>query len=173
VNIIERNLCYRSGDNVMQVQGEAIVRNNILIAGRNAGFSSMDHQGKTLNLQVIHNTIINTSHAFSGRSWNGREGLVLANNILYSREGNALHFPQGSSSATLVGNVVLGAGDKHHQTKGRSLELDLPNLSWDGTQHDAKPSSEAPFEPADNSYLLPTDFHQAVRDRAISGAMTR
>lgn len=68
VNIIERNLCYNSADSVMQVQGEAIVRNNILINGAGAGFASTDHQGKTLNLQVIHNTILNTAHAFRGGS---------------------------------------------------------------------------------------------------------
>ncbi|HAL71994.1 MAG TPA: hypothetical protein DCP71_09515 [Verrucomicrobiales bacterium] len=173
VNIIERNLCYRSADNVMQVQGEAIVRNNILIAGKNAGFSSMDHQGKTLNLQVIHNTIINTGHAFSGRSWNAREGLVLANNILYSREGNALHFPSGSEGATLAGNVVLGAGDKHRQAQGRGLEQDLPQVSWDGTKHDATPSADAPFEQAERTRMLPADFHGAARSPAISGAVTR
>lgn len=173
VNIIERNLCYRSGDNVMQVQGEAIVRNNVLISGKNAGFSSMDHQGKTLNLQVIHNTIISTSHAFSGQSWNDREGLVLANNLLYSKEANALHFPQGCRGATVTGNVVLGAGDKHQQAQGRSLELDLPNLRWDGSKQDAKPAQDAPFEQADSAYLLPTDFHMTVRERAISGAVTR
>lgn len=172
VNIIDRNLCYRSGDNVMQVQGEAIVRNNILIAGKNAGFSSMDHQGKTLNLQVIHNTVINTGHAFSGRSWNDRVGLLLANNILYSREGNALHFPGDSRGAVLTGNIVLGTGRKMGQALGRSLERDLPNLSWDGTTHDATPTSDAPLR-ADEYHLLPADFHGTVRKQPVSGAVTR
>ncbi len=173
VNIIERNVCYRSADNVMQVQGEAVVRNNILIAGKNAGFSSMDHQGKTLNLQVIHNTIINTGHAFSGRSWNGREGLILANNVVYSRDANALHFPNGSEGATLAGNVVLGAGDKHGQALGRSLEQDLPELTWDGAKHHARPSATAPFAQAEGSRLLPADFHGMGRSQPISGAVTR
>jgi hypothetical protein len=34
VNIIERNLCRRSADSTMQVQGEAIVRNNVLISAK-------------------------------------------------------------------------------------------------------------------------------------------
>jgi hypothetical protein len=32
-NVVERNLCYGSGDAVLQVQGEAIVRNNVLANG--------------------------------------------------------------------------------------------------------------------------------------------
>ncbi len=51
VNVIERNLCRRSTDSTMQVQGEAIVRNNVLIGASGSGFASTDHQGQTLNLQ--------------------------------------------------------------------------------------------------------------------------
>ena len=36
--------------------------------GKGSGFTSTDHQGKSLNLQVIHNTIINTGDAFKGES---------------------------------------------------------------------------------------------------------
>ena len=42
-NVIERDICYRRRDSVMQVQGEAIVRNNLLIDGKNAAFNSTDH----------------------------------------------------------------------------------------------------------------------------------
>jgi hypothetical protein len=172
VNIIERNLCYNSGDNVMQVQGEAIVRNNVLINGAGAGFASTDHQGKTLNLQVIHNTILNSAHAFRGGSWNGREGMVLANNILYSRDANALHYANGNAGVISTGNVVFGDGPKDGCVKGRGFE-DFPGVSLDGTRHDATPASDARFESADAKYLLPTDFHGASRTQTISGALAR
>ncbi len=170
VNVIERNRCFRSGDNVMQVQGEAIVRNNLLVAGGGSGFASTDHQGQTLHLQVIHNTIVNTGHAFSGGSWNGRDGMVLANNVLYSREANALHFANGSEGAVIAGNVLLGAGNKHGNPIGRSLELDLPGLSWDGSAHEGKPAPDAPFNRADPRYLLPTDIDATPRPSPVSGA---
>ncbi len=173
VNIIERNLCYRSGDSVMQVQGEAIVRNNVLIAGKNGGFRSTDHQGKTLNLQVIHNTIINTSHAFAGGSWNGREGMILANNVLYSRDANALHFANGNAGVTSAGNVVFGDGPKDGCTKGRGLE-DFRNLTWDASVHDATPTADAPLENADLKFLLESDFnHNAREGMKTSGAVAR
>jgi len=172
VNIIERNFCYRSADNVMQVQGEAIVRNNVLIDGKNAGFASTDHQGKTLNLQVIHNTIVNVGHAFRGGSWNAREGMILANNILYSRDANALHFASGKEGVTINGNIVLGDGPKDGCTRGRGLE-DFTGLTWDGEKHDATPTTDAPFEKADPKFLLDTDFNGQARTKAVSGALAR
>ena len=170
VNIIERNLCYNSGDNVMQVQGEAIVRNNVLINGAGAGFASTDHQGKTLNLQVIHNTILNAAHAFRGGSWNGREGMVLANNILYSRDANALHYANGNAGVIGTGNVVFGDGPKDGCVKGRGFE-DFPNVSLDGSKHDAIPASDAKLDHADAKHLLETDFHGKARTRNVSGAI--
>lgn len=173
VNIIEKNLCYNSGDNVMQVQGEAIVRNNILINGAGAGFASTDHQGKTRNLQVVHNTIINTTHAFRASSWDSREGMRLANNILYSREGNAVHFPAGSSGVTITGNISVGGGPKAGCSPGRGLE-DFKSLSWDASRHDATPSAAAPFDHADLRHLIDTDHHSKPRDGArTSGAIAR
>lgn len=172
-NVIERNVCYRSGDHVMQVQGEAIVRNNLLIGAAGSGFASTDHQGKTKSLMVVHNTIINTGHAFSGGSWNAREGMVLANNLLYSREGNALHFANGAEGVTITGNVLLGSGDKRGNPVGRSLEQDLPGLSWDASSREAEPAPEAPIDHAAAPYLLPADLHGRPRRAATSGAVAR
>ncbi len=171
--MIERNRCYRSGDHVMQVQGEAIVRNNLLISAKGSGFASTDHQGKTTRLEVIHNTIVNTGHAFSGGSWNGREGMVLANNLIYSREGNALHFANGSEGVTITGNVLLGSGDKRGNTKGRGLAEDLPGISWDATSSEGKPAPDAPVAVADERYLLPADFEGKPRTGPVSGAFAR
>ncbi len=170
VNVIERNLCRRSADNGIQVQGEAIVRNNIIIAAAGAGFASTDHQGKTTNLQVIHNTIVNSGHAFSGSSWNGRQGLIVANNVLYSRDKNALNFPNGSQGVVISGNVIFGDGPKAGTSPGRGLE-DFRNASWDGTNFDVTPTSEVPFEKADSKYLIETDFAGKSRKRNVSGAI--
>ena len=172
VNIIERNLCRRSANHTMQVQGEAIVRNNVLISAAGSGFASTDHQGKTLNLQVIHNTIINTSHAFSGGSWNARKGMVLANNILYSQDKNALHFANGSDGVVMKGNVVVGGGPNVGTAPGRGL-TDFDGVTWDGAKHDARPVAEAPLDKADPAFLVPTDFTGRARTKAVSGAVVR
>jgi hypothetical protein len=172
VNVIERNLCRRSDDHTMQVQGEAIVRNNVLISAKGSGFASTDHQGKTVNLQVVHNTIINAGHAFSGGSWNGREGMVLANNVLYSRDENALHFANGKDGVVIAGNVIVGHGPKEGTSPGRGLE-DFVGLDWDGGKHDATPANGAPFEKAEARYLLETDFSGQPRTSPAIGARVR
>lgn len=172
VNIIERNLCRRSGDHNIQVQGEAIVRNNVLISAKGSGLASTDHQGKTRNLHVVHNTIINTGHAFSGGSWNGREGMLLANNILYSRDKNALHFANGSDRVVITGNVVVGDGPKNGTAPGRGL-ADFVSVTWDGEKHDVRPAPGAPLEKADPALLIPTDFAGQARTKPLSGAITR
>ena len=173
-NVIERNVCYRSLDSVMQVQGEAIVRNNLLMDGRNAAFASTDHQGKTVNLQVIHNTLVNTTHAFRGGSWNARRNMVLANNVIYSREQNALHFANGYEGVTIAGNVILGDGPKPGCTLGRGLQ-DFKQLTWNADDRDATPVAEAPFQHAVAEYRLPTDLYGQARsaDSSISGAVVR
>jgi hypothetical protein len=173
-NIIERNLCYRSLDCAMQVQGEAIVRNNVLIDGKNAAFASTDHQGKTTNLQVIHNTLINTSHAFRGGSWNARKNMVLANNVIYSKQQNAMHFANGFADVTITGNVVLGDGAKHGSPLGRGLQ-DFKKLTWDASEVDATPVADAPFDQGLEAYRLPVDLNGKMRKASsvTSGAVTR
>ena len=172
-NIIERNVCYRSLDSVMQVQGEAIVRNNLLIDGKNGAFSSTDHQGKTTNLQVIHNTMINTNHAFRGGSWNDRKNMILANNVLYSKMQNAIHFANGSQGVEVVGNVLLGDGPKFGSAIGRGLQ-DFVNLSWDGMNRDATPSPDAALRKGNAKYGLPVDLNgkaRITREFALCGAI--
>jgi hypothetical protein len=105
----------------MQVQGDAIVRNNVLISAKGSGFASTDHQGKAVNLQIVHNTIINAGHAFSGGSWNGRKGMVLGNNVIFSRDHNALHFSSGKDGVVITSNVIVVHGPKDGTTRGRGL----------------------------------------------------
>ena len=170
-NIIERNLCYNSGDSVIQVQGEAVVRNNVFINGRNGGIASKDHEGRTLNLQIIHNTVINRGHAFRANSWNARTGLVLANNILYSQAGEAVHFVNGSAGVLIAGNVILGGRPRNGCVPGRGLE-DFADANWDATRRDVAPMPGAPFENADATHLTPEDFYGRPRQgRRLSGAI--
>jgi hypothetical protein len=139
---------------------------------KGAGFASTDHQGKSLNLQVLHNTIINASHAFSGSSWDSRQGMILANNVLYSRDKNAMNFPNGKNGVTIAGNIVVGDGAKDGTRPGRGLE-DFVHVSWDADHSDALPTASAPFEFADLRYLVETDFSGKKRIKPISGALAR
>lgn len=141
-NVIERNLLYDSQDNVMQVQADAIVRNNVSIytQGGGAAFASFDHQGPVRSLQVVHNTFLNVGRAANLRNWSGAPDLVFANNVCYSQTSTAINFVGGSSGVALAGNVVVGqvAGAGGGFAQGSGLG-DFVQASWTGNPHDVTP----------------------------------
>ncbi|RKY20645.1 MAG: hypothetical protein DRQ55_07010 [Planctomycetota bacterium] len=145
-NLIERNICWGTPTNVMQVQGEAVVRNNLLING-GIGFHTHDHQGKTRELVVVHNTIVTSGVGANLSSWSGREGMVLANNAVYSRKGPAVRCEKGSVGVRFGGNVVhgevLGAGPEGF-SKGRGID-DFRGLDWTGLTRDPTPVPGSPL----------------------------
>lgn len=140
VNLVEKNLCWNAGDNVMQVQGEAIVRNNVLFAGSN-GFFSNDHQGSVRDLTVVHNTIVNSGTAARLSDWSGRPGMTFANNACYSQSGSAIVFAGGAQGVEVSGNVVYGpvSGIGSGFSVGAGLS-DFAGASWDATSVDVAPS---------------------------------
>lgn len=168
VNIIEKNILYNSNDNVMQVQGEAIVRNNLMING-NTAFHSHDHQGQTTNLQVIHNTIINSGMACRLNSWSGREGMVFANNAVYSESADAIRLSGDGDGVAVSGNVVFGSlvGISSGTVAGQGL-ADFVNLTFDAAQRDAKPSdSSALLGAADEAHATEDDLEGSPRSAPI------
>ena len=98
--------------------------------------------------------------------------MVLANNVLYSRDQNALHFANGKDGIVIAGNVVVGHGPKEGTSPGRGLE-DFTKVTWDAVEHDARPTVAAPLDRADARYLLKTDLADRPRTEAVSGALAR
>jgi hypothetical protein len=140
-NVIERNVCYRSQDNVMQVQGEALVRANLIVGGAQ-GFQSHDHQGTSMHLEVVHNTIVSQNRGANLADWNGRPGMVFANNAVYSQTSQAVVFGSGSLGVELAGNVAFGpvVNAATGFAAGNGLS-DFAALSWDATSLDATPGA--------------------------------
>lgn len=162
-NVIERNVCYRSQDNVMQVQGEAIVRGNLIVGGAQ-GFQSHDHQGSSMNLEVVHNTIVSENRGANLDDWNNRPGMVFANNAVYSQSSQAVVFGSGSGGVELAGNVAFGAvvGAATGFSPGVGLS-DFADLAWDGTSLDATPTSTgALIGLADLIWLIEADLNGAA-----------
>lgn len=158
INLIERNVLYRSQNQVLQVQGEAIVRNNLIMAASGDGFSSTDHQGKTRNLTFVHNTILTTKRGANLSSWDNRDGMVFANNVIYSRDDLAVRFPAGCEMITVSGNVVLGGvqgcGKQGGFSKGKGL-IDFVNANWEATERDVHPSKNSSLRNVANAVLIP------------------
>lgn len=160
LNVIEQNTCYRSNDSVLQVQGEAIVRNNLLLAATGAGFASTDHQGKTKDLSFVHNTIISRRRGANLSSWNDRPGMVFANNAVYTDRGDALRFPNGAEGVYVSGNVLVGqvSGVKDGFIVGKGL-TDFVNVSWDGAKRIATPAQNSSLiGRANASYAVAVDI---------------
>lgn len=156
-NVIERNVCWNSGDNVLQVQGEALVRNNALFGGALA-FHSGDHQGATRDLVVVHNSFFNDGLCVNLASWGGRAGMVFANNAAYSQSGTAIQFGSGSSGVTFTGNVARGGvfGVSGGYVAGSGLG-DFLGASYDGSARDVTPAAGSLLTGAAHPSWVPLD----------------
>lgn len=163
-NIVERNVCYRSGDNAMQIQGECIVRNNLVIGASGSAFANQVHQGNPTNLQVIHNTFVNTATAARLSSWSGASNMVFANNACYSA-GTALNVVGGNTGITFAGNVVFGtvSGGNGGYVTGNGLG-DFTNVSYDGNNRNAIPgATSALLGAASTAHATPRDIEGTNR----------
>ena len=164
-NIVERNVCYDSDDNVMQVQGEALVRNNLLIDG-GVGFGSHDHQGNVVNLTFVHNTVVNSGRAVNVSDWSGRAGMTFANNVVFSQNSQSVRFANGHAGVEFVGNVVFGQviGPSTGFVIGAGL-ADFEDLSWDASTRDATPTAGCAIIGAgDQVWEVPQDLTGADRN---------
>lgn len=163
-NLVERNVCWNSGDNVMQVQGEALVRNNLLMHGANA-FGSHDHQGQVRDLEFVHNTLVNVGRGAQLSDWNARPGLVFANNVVYSQTSQSIAFGGGSAGVTISGNLVVGSvsGASSGWLVGNGLS-DFVDVSWDASHRDATPSAtSAILASGDPTWEVAVDLTGAPR----------
>ena len=171
-NVIESNVVWGAATNPFQVQGEALVRNNIVFGGTQAAFVSFDHQGTVRNLEVVHNTFLaTTGEAARLQHWGGRPGMVLANNALYSDGGVALLCLSGMAGVTVAGNVVFGptwndGGALHRAGRGH---IDFVDTTFDGARRDAHPSaSSVLFGAAQSSYHAANDRSGARRTGVLA-----
>ncbi len=176
VNVIERNLCWNANDNVMQIQGEAIVRNNVAIEGSNA-FYSANHQGTVTNLVVVNNVFVNDVRAARLQDWNGKPGMVFANNACYSQTSTAILVNGGNAGVTFADNVVFGtlSGVPNGTTIPGTGLGDFTSVSWNGLAHDASPSFASVLLGAGSATHVPLDdLNGKLRTGAVeAGAVDR
>lgn len=177
INTIEQNVCFGSNDNVLQVQGEALVTNNLLMRGAN-GFYSGNHQGETRDLVFTHNTIINSGTAAYLASWSGKPGMVFANNVAYSESGAAIAFVGPAAGVDFAGNVVLGtvngaSASSYVQGCGLSDFAFACWSTWKGT--DATPVADCAIVGAgDPGHAAAIDLSGAAREGTLeAGCLDR
>jgi hypothetical protein len=101
-NLVERNAMWACGDHGIQVEADAIIRNNLVLSAAADGIRNQNHQQMSVeDLEIVHNTVINAGEAI--RSDHIAGSVLIANNALYSQNANALRV-----SGTLTGLVVSG-----------------------------------------------------------------
>jgi len=168
-NLIAGNICHDIFDVSIQVQGGAVVRNNLTFGGV-LSFLSKDHLAGNESLEVVHNTFINAGSCVRLANWRVEDDEVFANNICYSSQGLAL-VVDGEHEAVL-GNVLFGSADQQlleRSRQGRGLQ-DFVDLSWDGERRDARPALGSPLL---NSglprYLHPWDRSGELRIDCVAG----
>lgn len=109
-NLVERNFVWGTNDNGIQVVGQVVVRNNIVIDAGANGIHSKASQGfYPHDVVIVHNTVFNAGAAcMKTNDWSGQSGQLIANNAFYCPGGLAVDINGGAPSATLAGNVALG-----------------------------------------------------------------
>ena len=108
-NVIERNLVWNSGDNGIQVTGDAIVRNNIVLSAAAAGIGIHASQGGSVqNLVIVNNTVLKASGDALHIS-DVAGAVLVANNALYAASGNAVFAGGSSNLVTMIANVGTGS----------------------------------------------------------------
>ncbi len=162
VNIIEGNVVWNCGDSGIQAAADAIIRDNLILDNSGNGFNSQPHQAAVpSNLQFVHNTLVGGNPCIRLSSWDGRPGLVIANNAIYCPSGQFAI--GGLAGVTIAGNVmspaVPGFPSSGNKT-GAGLTQDLLNAA----QHDVYPTSTSALVDAGASaYRVAQDFNGRVR----------
>ena len=120
---LERNLLWNIDDNAIQVEGQVIVRNNLIIGGTSDGVHSrMELSTAPTNVDILHNTITGPGgDCIHGLNWSG-SAYVLANNAMACGTSNVVvtGSPVESADLTVMGSDV-GTLPNAYPTAGSAL----------------------------------------------------
>jgi MYXO-CTERM domain-containing protein len=164
-NLVERNAMWRCGDHGIQVEADAIVRNNLILSAAVDGIRNQNHQQMNVkDLEIVHNTIVNVGNAI--RSDHIAGSVLIANNALYSQTGSALRVAGTLTGLVVSGNV--GAGSLQGVSSGvdtsGSLALDFVDAAFDTSKLDVfpKPGSKL-IAAGDAQHVVVDDFNGTLR----------
>lgn len=173
-NTVEGNVIWNANDIGLYVAGASIVRNNVIFNITGVGLYTGDNGRGTFDDVVLSfNTVANTtSYAARIYDWEGRTGMVLANNAFANPTGYGLYFEKPSdtgsvSDALIVGNVVSGLvdgldADSGAFTGGAGFDDFLDPEGWDFYP---SPNSHLinAADPSGDTYVPAADFNGADR----------
>lgn len=161
-NLVEGNVMWNCGEAGIQVAADTLIRNNIILDSPHAGLVSQSHQGVSPNeLEIVHNTFVTGGTCLRFSGWDGKQGMVFANNAVYCSSGS---FSVGGLGGVAVsGNVFEPASSSFPSTgytTGRSEQLDFV----DAAGLDVYPTADSALLGAgDPAYAANADFNGTER----------
>jgi hypothetical protein len=175
-NIVERNVVWHAlGDNGIQVDGQIIVRNNIVIDAAVSGIASKPSPYHTPHdVTIIDNTVVGAiaGACLKTNGWSTETGQVVANNALYCDGATAIDINGGAGTgAVIANNIGLGASTAPTGfTLGGTLAADLGDPA---TGNVYPPAGSMLLGKADGAHQATDDFNGTVRMGADVGAYER
>ncbi|HET9941266.1 MAG TPA: right-handed parallel beta-helix repeat-containing protein [Candidatus Eisenbacteria bacterium] len=153
-NVVERNALWNCGDSGIQAAADAVIRNNLILESPGNGFNSQDHNGVTPNrIEFVNNTIVGGSPVLRLSNWANKQGMILANNAIYSSGGYSV----GSLTGVVVtGNVAYPATSALPATgvtTGYGTSVDFVNA----TARNVYPSVNSKLLDVANAVYAPSD----------------
>ena len=129
-NIVERNVIWNVSDNTVQIAADVVFRNNIVLGN----LALQAHQsGSPSNIQILHNTIINSGDGIEVRRVSGP--VTIANNAVYAG-GQAIRLISGSlGQVQLAGNIGDGglSGGSSGYADGNGIDTDMVAGNYNGS----------------------------------------
>jgi hypothetical protein len=161
-NVLEGNVVWNSNDNAIQSAADVIMRNNIVLGV----VTLQSHQaGSPGNVQIVHNTIINSGAGLEVRNVVGP--VLIANNAIYSESSNAIRLISGSLNlVTVAGNVGRGglSGGSSGYTEGKGIAVDFVAAHYGVPPIDVFPKSgSALIGAASSAHVTALDFNGTSR----------
>lgn len=165
VNLLERNAMWNCGDHGIQAEADAIIRNNLVLGAQADGIRNQLHQQQSVeDLTIVHNTVLNQGDAL--RSDAIKSNVIIANNALYSQNGNALRASGTLTALTVAGNVGMGStqGVTSGFTGGGSLSADFVDAAFGGAKLNVFPKAGSKLIAAGSAtYVTSDDFNGTAR----------
>lgn len=166
-NTIERNLVWATGfDNGIQIEGQVVVRNNIVLDAASYGIYSNRSAQSPDEATIVHNTVVGGTTGLGclrTDNWSTATGNVVANNALYCANTLAIDFVGGAPTAVVAGNIGLGTSNaaSGFVTTSGTIASDLGDPA---TAAVYPPASSALIGAGDPSHGVTDDYNGLPRD---------
>lgn len=161
---IERNVVWgTSVDNGIQIEGQVVVRNNIVVSTNGYGIYSNQKAMPPNDAQVVHNTVVGGAACFAVDNWDTTTGQLVANNAFYCSGKAAIQANTGAPAALFANNVIVGtSAATAGNIIGVSLTADLGANASSAQVY--PPAGSALIDAGDPAHSTADDFNALPRD---------